>query len=89
MNISRSLHNETIVKYKFHEIVWKKYFTVYPRLNDKHLIFHELLNKNFSVSIHTQNLQFLVTEMYKLAHDISPTIMQEIFKFRNSSKYLI
>ena len=26
-----SLHNETIVKYAFHEIVWKKYFTVYPR----------------------------------------------------------
>ena len=30
-----SLHNETIVKYAFHEIVWKKYFTVYPRLNRK------------------------------------------------------
>ena len=27
-----SLNNETIVKYAFHEIVWKKYFTVYPRL---------------------------------------------------------
>ena len=27
-----SLHKETIVKYAFHEIVWKKYFTVYPRL---------------------------------------------------------
>ena len=26
-----SLHNETIVKYAFHEIVWKKYFIVYPR----------------------------------------------------------
>ena len=27
-----SLHNETIVKYAIHEIFWKKYFTVYPRL---------------------------------------------------------
>ena len=27
-----SLHNETIVKYIFHEMLWKKYFTVYPRL---------------------------------------------------------
>ena len=27
-----SLHNETIVGYVFHEILWKKYFTVYPRL---------------------------------------------------------
>ena len=27
-----SLYNETIVKYAFHEIVWKKHFTVYPPL---------------------------------------------------------
>ena len=27
-----SLHDETIVKYVFHEMLWKKYFTVYPRL---------------------------------------------------------
>ena len=26
-----SLHNETIVKYAFDEMLWKKYFTVYPR----------------------------------------------------------
>ena len=26
------LHNETIVKYKFHEMIWKKHFTMYPRL---------------------------------------------------------
>ena len=28
-----SLHDETIAKYVFHEMLWKKYFTVYPRLN--------------------------------------------------------
>ena len=27
-----SLHNKTIVKYAFHEMLWKKYFTLYPRL---------------------------------------------------------
>ena len=27
-----SLHNQTIVKYVFHEMLRKKYFTVYPRL---------------------------------------------------------
>ena len=33
---------KTIVKYAFHEVVWKKYFTVYPRLKvDK--FFWELL----------------------------------------------
>ena len=29
-----SLHNETNVKYAFHEMFWKKYFTVYPRLKE-------------------------------------------------------
>ena len=28
-----SLHNETAVKYAFHEMLWKKYFTVYFHLN--------------------------------------------------------
>ena len=28
----RSLHNEIIAKYVFHEMFWKKYFTVYSRL---------------------------------------------------------
>ena len=27
-----SLHNETVMKYAFHEMLWKKCFTVYPRL---------------------------------------------------------
>ena len=55
--------------------------------NDKHSTFHELLEKDRSVSIHTRNLQFLVTEMYNLVKGISLTIMQEIFRFENSSRY--
>ena len=55
--------------------------------NDKQSTFHELLEKDCSVSIHTRTLRFLVTEMYKLAKGISPTIIQEIFRFRNSSSY--
>ena len=50
--------------------------------NDKQSTFHELLKKVCSVF-----MQFLVTEMDKLAKGISPTIMQEIFRFRNSSRY--
>ena len=34
--------------------------------NDKHSTFHKHLKKDCSVSIHTRNLQFLVTEMYGL-----------------------
>ena len=55
--------------------------------NDKQSTFYELLEKDCSVSIHTRPFQFLVTEMYKLAEGISPTIMQEIIRFRNSSRY--
>ena len=29
-----SLHNETVVKHVFHEMVWKKHFTVYSRLKN-------------------------------------------------------
>ena len=29
-----SLHNETLVKYVFQEMLWKKYFIVYPRLKE-------------------------------------------------------
>ena len=54
--------------------------------HDKHSTFHGLLKKDCSVSIHTRSLQFRVTEIHKLAKDISP-IMQEIFRLRNSSKY--
>ena len=55
--------------------------------NYKHSTFHELLKKYCSVSNYTRNLQFLVTEMYRLAKGISQTIMQDIFRFRNSSTY--
>ena len=43
--------------------------------------------KDCFVSIHSRNLQFLVREMYKLAKGISPTIIQEIFRFRSNSRY--
>ena len=55
--------------------------------NDKHSTFHEFSKKDCPVSIHTRSLQFLVTGMYKLAKSISLTIMQESFRFWNSSKY--
>ena len=45
-------------------------FAIYT---DKHSTFYELLKKDCSVSLHTRNLQFLLTEMYKLAKGISTT----------------
>ena len=48
--------------------------------NDKHC---STIPLDWSVFIHTRNLQLLVTEMYKSAKGMSPKIMQEIFRFRN------
>ena len=47
---------------------------------DEKLIFHELLSKDDSVTIHQRNLQWLATEMYKVKNNLSPLPMQELFK---------
>ena len=36
-----SLHDETIVKYVFHEMLWKKYFTVYILALMKGILFSQ------------------------------------------------
>ena len=54
--------------------------------NDKHSTFHELLKKKGCfVSIHTQNLRFLVPEMYKSAE--GATIMEESFTFWDNKRF--
>ena len=60
---------------------------MFKTYNDKHSTFHELLNKDCFVFIHTRNLQFLVTDVYKSAKVMSPTIIQKMFRFRYSSRY--
>ena len=54
---------------------------------DKISNFEELLNKDNSVSIHHNNIHTLVIEMYKVANDMSPDIMNEVFKLRNTPHY--
>ena len=51
---------------------------------DNDLSFDSLLEKSASVRIHHRNLQILATEIYKVLHDLSPTLMKEIFQLRNS-----
>ena len=48
--------------------------------NDKIWNFEELLNKDNSVSIHHNNIHELAIEMYKVLNDMSPDIMNEVFK---------
>ena len=49
--------------------------------NDYHSTFDELLERDNSVSVHTKNLQFLATEIYKFKNNISPQIMEQLFQF--------
>ena len=46
---------------------------------DKSSTFQELLEKDNSVSIHHRNVQKLATEIYKVLHGFSPSILNDIF----------
>ena len=46
---------------------------------DTESTFNELLQKDSAVTIHTKNLQILMTEMYKTRNGLSPSFMLEIF----------
>ena len=55
--------------------------------NDKISNFEKLLNKDNSVSIHHNSIHALAIEMYKVANDMSPDIMNGVFKLRNTPHY--
>ena len=55
--------------------------------NDKQSSFNELLEKDGSVSIHIRNIQIPATEMYKLINNLSPPIMNRVFKLNSDSRY--
>ena len=76
MNHSRTLNN------KINRIQERSLRVV---CNDKKATFKELLDKGKAVSIHTRNLQILVTEMFKVKIGESPSIMHEIFPIDDSN----
>ena len=51
------------------------------------MIKFRILNKDNSVSIHHSNIHALAIEMYKVANDMSPEIMNEVFELRNTPHY--
>ena len=55
--------------------------------NDKHSNFAKLLNNDSSVSINYNNIHALAIELYNIAHDMSPEIMSEVFKLRDTPCY--
>lgn len=48
------------------------------------LSFESLLQLSGSVTIHHRNLQLLVTELYKVLHNLAPPFLSEIFQINNS-----
>ena len=55
--------------------------------NDKSSTFYQLLEKDKSVTIYTEYLQYLATEIFKVKIGISPTFMTEIFQFCNNATH--
>ena len=55
--------------------------------NDKNSTFYQLLEKDKSVTIHTRNLQYLATEIFKVKIGISPIIMTKIFRFCDNTTH--
>ena len=53
----------------------------------KSSIFYQLLEKDKSVTIHTRNLQYLATEIFKVKIGISPIIMTKIFNFCDNTTH--
>ena len=53
------------------------------------------MTKDCEVTIHTKNLQILMTEMYKTKNELNPSFMQEVFResttrynLRNNNEFI-
>ena len=47
--------------------------------------FQTLLNENNETSVHQRNVQFLMTEIYKVKNNYAPPIMDHLFQFRENT----
>ena len=52
--------------------------------NDHCSNFQELLQKDNAMTIHQKNIQALAVLMYKVANNIAPTVVSELFSFSNN-----
>ena len=55
--------------------------------NDKQSLFSELLEKDGSISIHMRNIQSLAIEKFRVSRNLSSSIMNDIFKQKDKSRY--
>ena len=77
---SRNLNNKTN---KLHERCLR---IVYSNNTSS---YEDFLETDNSVSIHTQNLQSLAIELYKIVNGFSPDIMKDVIPFNTNSSYNI
>ena len=56
--------------------------------NDFNSSFQQLLDKDNSFTIHHQNIQYLIIEMYKVVNDLSTDTFSELFTKKQSSSQL-
>ena len=50
--------------------------------------FQTLLNENNETSAHQRNLQFLMTEIYKIKNNYAPPNMHHLFQFHENTSNL-
>ena len=55
--------------------------------NNKRSSFHDLIEKDGSVSIHYRNLRTLATKMYRVYNGMAPEIVTEFFPLRPKGHY--
>ena len=77
------IHNRKLNK-KINKVHERALRIVY---GDHKTSFSEFLNIDKSITIHQRNLQYLLIEIYKVKKGISPTKMNEIFKFFENPVY--
>ena len=56
--------------------------------NNKQSSFIGLLEIDGSVSIHMSNIQILASEMYRRINNLSPPIMNRLFKLNSDIRYI-
>ena len=52
---------------------------------DNENIFQTLLNESNETSVHQRNLQFLMTEIYKIKNNYAPPILHHLVQFRENT----
>ena len=57
--------------------------------NDKRSSFEELSVRDHSFSVHRNNIHTVATEMYKVVNDITPEIINDVFKLRDDTDYAL